>query len=144
MIDFTYWDKSQEFELETAANLWFASVNNVDLTEAPLAELNPYYNRLTAGIRNHQLKIEGAHFVLAEQGTVILTRFNLIQFLGTLNEYIPMFLLPSDKRWLVKEESPFKAWLLKALTDGELDGNAGLKYWLASLIKKLWLKFRTS
>jgi hypothetical protein len=98
----------------------------------------------TAGIRNHQLKIEDAHLALTEQGTVILTRFNLIQFLGAINEYIPMFLLPSDKRWLVKEESPFKAWLLKALTDGELDGNAGLKYWLASLIKKLWLKFRTS
>ena len=106
------WDKLQEFDMETTATLWYASTNNVEILDIPPLELNPYYHRLTAGIRNDQLKIEDAHLSLAEKGSVIFTRSNLVNFLMTINEYIPLFLLPSEYRWLSKETSPFKTWLL--------------------------------
>ena len=51
MIDFTPWDKLQEFDMETTATLWYASTNNVEILDIPPLELNPYYHRLTAGIR---------------------------------------------------------------------------------------------
>ena len=45
----------------------------------------------------------------------MFTRSNLVNFLMTINEYIPLFLLPSEYRWLSKETSPFKTWLLESL-----------------------------
>ena len=61
MIDLTPWNKLQQFDLETAAKLWYASINNVDISDTPSADFNPYYQRLAVAIRNHQLKIEDAH-----------------------------------------------------------------------------------
>ena len=78
MIDFTPWDKLQEFDMETTTTLWYASANNVEILDIPSLELNPYYHRLTAGIRNNQLKIEDAHLSLTEKGSVIFTRSNLV------------------------------------------------------------------
>ena len=33
MIDFTPWDKLQEFDMETTATLWYASANNVEILD---------------------------------------------------------------------------------------------------------------
>ena len=142
MIDYTQWDSAQEFDIELAAKLWFASVNNVDITEAPAEELNPYYHRLIAGIRNDQLKIEDAHLVLAEKGRVILTRPNLMKFFNASAQSNPVFLLPPEYRWLHHEVSQLKTWLVKALMEGKLNDNFGPKYWVAYLIEKLWFNFR--
>jgi hypothetical protein len=144
MIDFTPWDKLQEFDMETTAMLWYASANNVEILDIPSLELNPYYHRLTAGIRNNQLKIEDAHLSLADKGSVMFTRSNLVNFLMTINEYIPLFLLPSEYRWLSKETSPFKTWLLERLMEGKLNNNYGIWYWIACCVKKLWGKFKVS
>jgi hypothetical protein len=144
MMDFTSWDKLQEFDIETAAKLWFASVNNVNLNEVPPPEHNPYYHRLAVGIDKDQLKIEDGHLDLAEQGIVRLTRFNLMKFFNASVECIPAFLLPQGYRWLAKEENPFKAWVVKALMEGKLDDNVGPKYWMAYLIEKVWPNFRNT
>ncbi len=144
MIDLATLYKSQEFKLETASNLWFVSINDVNLNEVPPPEHNPYYNLLERGIRNDQLRIEDAHLDLAEKGNVILTRLNLMKFFNASAECIPAFLLPQEYRWLVKEESPLKEWLLKILMDRKLNSKRGLLYGVARLIEKCWPNFRSA
>jgi len=146
MIDLSPWNKLQEFDLETAAKLWYASVNNVVIYEAPCAEDNPYYHRLIVGIQNHQLKIEDAHLLIAERGSVTLTRSNLIQFFRTVNEEIPIFLrsqnYQQEYQSLAVENSLLKKWISEGLAEGILNNNYTVKYWLARVLAFFWSAFR--
>ena len=76
MIDYKDWNRVHEFDLDTAAKLWYVSAKNVYISDVPPLEDNPYYDRLIAAIRNNQLKIEDVH--LSMGGPAILTRGNLI------------------------------------------------------------------
>ena len=41
MIDFTPWDKLQEFDMETTATLWYASTNNVEILDKEITKSIP-------------------------------------------------------------------------------------------------------
>ena len=141
-MDFSNWNNVHEFDIETAAKLWFVSDNNVEMSDVPSPEDNPYYHRLAVAIRNNQLKIADAH--LPMDGPAILTRWNLIQLFEDINEYIPIFLRPLEYQRLVNEGCRMKIWLIDCLMEGKLNGNRGVKYWFARVVVIIWPKFHSS
>jgi hypothetical protein len=142
MIDYKDWNRVHEFDLDTAAKLWYVSAKNVYISDVPPLEDNPYYHRLIAAIRNNQLKIEDVH--LSMGGPAILTRGNLIQFFEDINEYIPIFLRSLEHHRLVNEGCRMKKRLISPLIEGKLNGNRGIKYWFARAVVCLWPKFHGS